>query len=50
MPPKFRSSTRTSGLVEYGKVGLRAFMRADGELLYNDTCSPVPFVVIQNHS
>jgi HK97 family phage major capsid protein len=39
-----------SGLVEYGKVGLRAFMRADGELLYSDTSSPAPFVIISNHS
>jgi HK97 family phage major capsid protein len=38
------------GLVENGKVGLACFFRADGELLYNDTGSPAPFVMIQNHS
>jgi HK97 family phage major capsid protein len=39
-----------SGLVEYGKVGLSVFMRADGVLLYNDTSSPAPFTFIRNHS
>jgi len=38
------------GLVENGKMGLACFFRADGELLYNDTGSPAPFVMIQNHS
>lgn len=38
------------GLAEYGKVGLRAYMRADGELLYNDSSSPAPAVIIQCHS
>ena len=37
-----------AGLIEYGKVGLRAYMRADGALLYNDSSSPAPAVIIQN--
>lgn len=39
-----------TGLIEYGKVALRAFLRADGALLYNDSSSPAPFIIIQNHS
>jgi HK97 family phage major capsid protein len=38
------------GLIEYGKIGLRTFVRADGALLYTDTSSPAPFVMIANHS
>jgi HK97 family phage major capsid protein len=38
----------SAGLVEYGKVGLRAYVRADGCLLYNDSNSPAPAVIIQN--
>jgi HK97 family phage major capsid protein len=38
------------GLVEQGNVGLRTFVRADGALLWTDTGSPAPFVLLQNHS
>jgi HK97 family phage major capsid protein len=36
------------GLIEYGKVALRSFVRADGELLWST--GPSPFVVMRNHS
>ena len=36
--------------IEYGNVGLISFVRADGHLLWSDTGSPAPFVVIQTHS
>ena len=42
--------TEAPGLVENGNVGLRTFVRADGDLLYKDTSSPSPFVYIRNHS
>jgi HK97 family phage major capsid protein len=42
--------TEAPGLVENGNVGLRTFVRADGALLYKDTSSPSPFVMIRNHS
>jgi HK97 family phage major capsid protein len=42
--------TEAPGLVENGNVGLRTFVRADGVLLYKDTNSPSPFVMIRNHS
>jgi HK97 family phage major capsid protein len=45
-----RQYTEATGLVEYGNVGLSCFVRADGELLYNDTSSPAPFTYIRNHS
>jgi HK97 family phage major capsid protein len=38
------------GLIENGEVGLRMFARYDGALLWNDTGSPAPFGVLQNHS
>jgi HK97 family phage major capsid protein len=38
------------GLIEQGNVGLRCFARADGALLYKDTNSPAPFVMIQCNS
>ena len=38
------------GLVEQGNFGLRSFVRAGGALLYTDTSSPCPFVLMQNHS
>jgi HK97 family phage major capsid protein len=38
------------GLIEQGNVGVRAFLRADGALLYTDASSPSPFVIIQQHS
>jgi HK97 family phage major capsid protein len=37
-------------LVEKGVVGLGCFVRAGGCLLYSDTNSPSPFVVLQNFS
>jgi HK97 family phage major capsid protein len=37
-------------LAEYGKVGIRAFVRAGGGLAYSDLGSPSPFVIIRNHS
>jgi HK97 family phage major capsid protein len=37
-----------AGLIEYGKVALRSFVRADGELLWST--GPSPFVVMRNHS
>jgi HK97 family phage major capsid protein len=42
--------TEAPGLVENGNVGLRTFVRADGDLLYTDTSSPSPFVMVRNHS
>lgn len=36
------------GLIENGKVALRSFVRADGELLWST--GPSPFVVMRNHS
>jgi len=39
------------GLIENGNIGLRAFMRADGQLLWKGNSNgPCPFVMIQNHS
>jgi len=38
------------GLIENGNIGLRTFVRADGGLLWTDTSSPTPFVILQNHS
>jgi HK97 family phage major capsid protein len=38
------------GLAEAGNIGLSCFVRGGGALLYNDTSSPAPFVLIQNHS
>ena len=38
------------GLIENGNIGIGAFVRAGGALLYTDTSSPSPFVPIQNHS
>ncbi len=38
------------GLIENGNIGLRTFVRADGALLWTDTGSPAPFVMLQNHS
>ena len=35
---------------EKGIVGLACFMRADGALLWSDSSSPSPFVMIRNHS
>jgi HK97 family phage major capsid protein len=42
--------TEADSLIEYGKIGMSCFMRADGELLYKDTSSPAPFTYIRNHS
>ena len=36
--------------IEYGNVGLIGFMRAGGDLLWNDAGSPAPFIVIQTHN
>jgi HK97 family phage major capsid protein len=38
------------GLIENGNIGMRCFARAHGALLYNDTGSPAPFVMLANHS
>jgi HK97 family phage major capsid protein len=38
------------GLIENGNIGMRAFIRADGCVLYSDTGSPAPFVMLQNCS
>jgi HK97 family phage major capsid protein len=40
----------TPGLIERGKIGLRAYVRYDSALLYSDTGSPAPIVYLQNHS
>lgn len=45
-----RVYTEAPGLIDNGNVGLRTFVRADGELLYKDSSAPSPFVLIQNHS
>jgi HK97 family phage major capsid protein len=37
-------------LIDNGEIGLRSFLRADGALLYTDTSSPSPFVLLANHS
>jgi HK97 family phage major capsid protein len=39
-----------TGLVEQGLVQMVSFVRAGSTLLYNDTNSPSPFIMIQNHS
>jgi HK97 family phage major capsid protein len=38
------------GLIENGLIGFRSFVRAGGALLWSDTSSPCPFVVLANHS
>ncbi len=43
----YREST---GLIEQGLVQMVSYVRAGSTLLYNDTSSPAPFVMIQNHS
>jgi HK97 family phage major capsid protein len=45
-----KSYTEAPGLAENGNVGFRSFVRAGGALLWNDTSSPCPFVILQNHS
>jgi HK97 family phage major capsid protein len=40
----------TPGLIERGKIGLRAYVRYDSALLYSDTGSPAPIVYLQMHS
>jgi len=42
--------TETPGLAEQGVVGLRVFARVGGCLLWNDSGSPAPFSLLQNHS
>jgi HK97 family phage major capsid protein len=42
--------TQAPNLVEKGQVGFRVFARVDGALMFNDTSSPAPFVVLQQHS
>ena len=42
--------TEAPGLAEQGNVGLRTFVRADGALLFKDSGSSCPFVVIRMHS
>jgi HK97 family phage major capsid protein len=42
--------TEAPGLIERGNVGIRCFMRADGDLLWNDSGSPSPFILVRNHS
>lgn len=44
------AKSKATDLAEYRKVGLVHTCQADGELLYDDTSSPAPFVVIANHS
>jgi HK97 family phage major capsid protein len=38
------------GLAENGKIGLRAYVRYDGQLQYNDTGSPAPIVYLANQT
>jgi HK97 family phage major capsid protein len=38
------------GLIERGKIGLRAYVRYDSALLFGDTGSPAPIVYLENHS
>jgi len=38
------------GVIENGKFGLRAYVRYDSSLMFNDTGSPSPLVYLQNHS
>lgn len=45
-----RRFTQTAGLIEKGEVGFRLFARFDGKLLWNDTGSPAPLALLQNHS
>jgi hypothetical protein len=40
----------SAGLAEAGKVGLRCFCRADGNLAWQDTGSPAPILYLQHHS
>ena len=38
------------GLVEKGEIGLRAFVRYDGVLMYNDPAALPPIRLLQQHS
>ncbi len=38
------------GLIENGKIGVRCFCRADGNLAWTDTSSPAPILYLQQHS
>jgi HK97 family phage major capsid protein len=49
-PVKVQIYRETVGLVEKGKVGLRAFCRYDSTFLYTDLNSPSPCVFLVNHS
>jgi len=40
----------SAGLIENGLVEFQSFVRADGALLWSDTGSPSPFVILANHS
>lgn len=42
--------TDAPGLIENGLIAFRSFVRAGGALLWSDTSSPCPFVLLANHS
>lgn len=45
-----KTFTEAPNLVEKGIVGIASFLRADGALLWSDSSSPSPFVMIRNFS
>lgn len=45
-----KTFTEAPGLAENAKVALRTFVRADSNVLFTDTGSPMPFVQIRNFS
>jgi HK97 family phage major capsid protein len=45
-----KTYSEAPGLIENGNIGIRAFLRADGALLWKDSGSPSPFIVVRNHS
>jgi HK97 family phage major capsid protein len=48
--PNVQVYREAPGLVENGNFGMRASLRGDGALLWTDTGSPCPFVVLQHYS
>jgi HK97 family phage major capsid protein len=45
-----KTFSEAPNLVEKGVVGISCFLRADGALLWSDSSSPSPFVMIRNFS
>lgn len=45
-----KAYTEAPGLIEKGEIGLRAFVRVDGTLMFNDPNQAPPIRILQNHS